>query len=52
MEVGTGEPGYKWVTGFHIITPDGAKLYPPVRRAEAIAICKREGWDHSAIING
>ncbi len=51
-EIGTGEPGYRWVTAFHIITPYGSKLYPPVVRREAIAICKREGWDWRAIIAG
>lgn len=52
MEVGTGEPGYKWVTGYYVIKPDGKKLFPPMRRSEAIAFCKAQGWDHSAILNG
>lgn len=45
IEVGTGN-GYRWITGYYVINPAGEKLFPPVRRAEAIAICRREGWDY------
>lgn len=44
IEVGTGEPGYRWVSAVYIITPDGSKLYPPVQVNEARKICRREGW--------
>lgn len=43
IEVGTGEPGYRWVDGVYIVRATG-KLYPPMRVREAKAICKREGW--------
>lgn len=51
IEVGTGT-GYRWATAFYVIKPTGEKLYPPMRRREAIDYCKSQGWDHSAIING
>ena len=28
IEVGTGGPGYKWVSGYYEVTHDGATLYP------------------------
>ena len=43
IEVGTGR-GYRWAPGYHVITPDGAKLYPPVPLAEARAMCAASGW--------
>lgn len=48
IEVGTGN-GYRWATAYYVIKPTGEKLFPPMVRAEAIAYCKAEGWDHSAI---
>ncbi len=44
FEVGTGGPGYRWVDGVYIITPDGKKLFPPMLKRDARAYCKREGW--------
>ena len=43
IEVGTGN-GYRWSPAVYIITPDGAKLFPPMLITEARAYCKREGW--------
>lgn len=44
MEVGTGEPGYRWTTGYYVHKPDGTKLYPPMTRKDALAFCKAQGW--------
>lgn len=44
MEVGTGEPGYRWADGCFVINPEGQKLYPPFTISEAKAFCKKQGW--------
>lgn len=50
MEIGTGEPGYRWIQGFTIVTPDGAELFPPMPEKEARALCKQEGWPVLGVI--
>ena len=43
IEVGTGR-GYRWAPAYYIITPTGAKLYPPMVGSKAREYCRREGW--------
>lgn len=48
MEIGAsrnGRPGYRWVEGYQLVTPEGDKLYPYFRKAEARKRCRDEGWE-------
>ena len=39
-----GKPSYRWAPGYYVCPPDGGKLYPAMRRREAISLCRSKGW--------
>lgn len=49
-EIGTGEPGYRWVERYLVVGPDGSEYYPTFTQKEAKAFCKSKGWLLSPVI--
>jgi hypothetical protein len=46
MEIASGQ-SYRWVDGFKVINPKGHELQPYMRKREARAFCKAQGWKPS-----
>lgn len=48
VEVGSprnGRPAYRWTTRYVLVQPDGAQVFPPMTKREAVATCKDNGWE-------
>jgi len=42
---GSNKPcSYKWVEGYQVIQPNGLLVYPYMRKREARAYCRDQGW--------
>lgn len=44
-----GKPGYAWVDGFKVVTPEGSELQPYMRVNEAKRFCKDQGWSYEIV---
>jgi hypothetical protein len=39
-----GRPGYRWVDGYQVVTPEGEALFPYMTKADARRVCRENGW--------
>jgi hypothetical protein len=45
-----GRPSYRWTTGYYVVNPAGAKVYPPVLRSEAYDLARQLFGDNIRIV--